>query len=315
MTVATLLLATLVNQLVPGVGAGAMPSGVDIPIVCDARDAILVPVSVHGAPARPFLLDTGSSITMIDERVASGLALAAAGRIASPLGSDPLVTAQLTVGPVALPPARVVTADVRRLANLLGHIGGNVGGILGSDALRAMGSTTIDYARCRLTVGGSAADLAPLASATIREAEGRLEARRTTTRLPLQWHEGRPVIAVTGGARLVLDSGAATVTLFSDTPAAATLKWNSRAVSIVRIDRVDGPRMGRLGELACVTIGDIELKDIAAVGVRSWYDKRDATAPDGLLPLGLFAQVHLSHAEGYVVLVPGPLPPTPPPSH
>ncbi|HEY6509632.1 MAG TPA: aspartyl protease family protein [Vicinamibacterales bacterium] len=252
-----------------------------IPLVCDAQKTLLVPVSVQGAPARPFVLDTGSSITVIDDRTAEDRDLAPAGRIASPSGSDSLVSAQLTVGSMVLPASPVATADVRRLSRLLG----DVGGILGSDALRAMGRTAIDYARCRLSVGGSKAD-------------------GEEVRIPLEWHQGRPVITVGGGARLVLDSGATTVTVFSDTAAAGTLRWNSREAAIVRIDRLDGAKIGRLGELECLTVGTMALENVPAVAVRSWYDRRDAKAPDGLLPLGLFSRVHIAYAEGYVELVP-----------
>jgi hypothetical protein len=281
MILVTLLLSSFVHQLVPGVESAATMRAISIPLECDARRGLLVPVSVQGAPARPFVLDTGSSITVIDDRAAGELSLARAGRIASPSGSDPLVMAQLTVGSVALPPGRVATADVRQLSRLLG----DVGGILGSDALRAMGRTAIDYARCRLTVGGSAAEPDPF------------------TRIPFEWHQGRPVITVGGGARLVLDSGASTVTIFTDTAAAGTLRWNSREAAIVRIDRLDGAKIGRLGELACLTLGTISLRNVPAVAVRSWYDKRDPWAPDGLLPLGLFSRVHIAHGEGYVELV------------
>ena len=62
--------------------------------------------------------------------------------------------------------------------------------------------------------------------------------------------------------------------------------------------------MGRLGELACLSIGGLTLRRIPAVAVNSLYDKRDERAPDGLLPLALFARVHISHAEGYIVLIP-----------
>jgi hypothetical protein len=282
MILVTLLLSSFVHQLIPGpVPSNETTRAVSIPLVCDAEKTLLVPVSVQGAPARPFVLDTGSSITVIDDRTAEDLNLAPAGRIASPSGSDPLVTAQLTVGSVILPASPVATADVRRLSGLLGA----VGGILGSDALRAMGRTAIDYARCGLSVGGSQAD-------------------EEEVRIPLEWHQGRPVITVGGGARLVLDSGATTVTVFSDTAAAGTLRWNNREAAIVRIDRLDGAKIGRLGELECLTVGTLALENVPAVAVRSWYDRRDAKAPDGLLPLGLFSRVHIASAEGYVALVP-----------
>lgn len=282
MMLVTLLLSSFVLQLVPQRDGISTSRAISIPLVCDAQKALLVPVSIQGAPPRPFILDTGSSISVIDNHTAGQFRLAPAGRIASTSGSDPLVVAQLTIGTVVLPEAPVATIDARRLSQLLGDIGG----ILGSDALRAMGRTTIDYANCRLTVGGAVAETGE------------------STRIPLTWHQGRPVIAVGEGARLLLDSGATTVTVFSDTPAAAGLRWSGRLASIVRVDRLDGAKMGRLGELACLSIGGVTLRGIPAVAVNSWYDKRDERAPDGLLPLALFSRVHISHAEGYIVLIP-----------
>ncbi len=282
MMLVTLLLSSFVLQLVPHRYEMLTSLAVSIPLVCDAQKALLVPVSIQGAAPRPFVLDTGSSITVIDDHTAAQFGLAPAGRIASPSGSDPLVVAQLTIGTVALPEAPVATIDARTLSHLLGDIGG----ILGSDVLRAMGRTTIDYAKCQLTVGGAMAETGE------------------STRIPLTWHQGRPVIAAGEGARLLLDSGATTVTVFSDTPAAAGLRWSSRLASIVRVDRLDGAKMGRLGELACLSIGRLTLRGIPAVAVNSWYDKRDERAPDGLLPLALFTRVHISPAEGYIVLVP-----------
>ena len=299
MILVTLLLSAFVHQLVPGGDRAPTMRTVSIPLVCDAWKGLLVPVSVQGAPARPFVVDTGSSITVIDDRAAGELSLPPAGRMASPSGSDPLVIAQLTIGPVALPPGRVVTADVRQLSRLLG----DVGGILGSDALLAMGRTAIDYARCRLTVGGSAAEMDASTTAPAPDARRRGESGTAAVRIPLEWHQGRPVVTVGGGARLVLDSGASTVTIFSDTAAAGTLRWNSREAAIVRIDRLDGAKIGRLGELECLTVGTMEIRNVPAVAVRSWYDRRDAMAPDGLLPLGLFSRAHIALAEGYVELV------------
>ncbi len=290
MILTALFLATLVNQLVPDrqVG-GERPAAVShiVPLVCDAQRTIHVPVSVEGTPARPFLLDTGASLTTIDEDTATRLALAGAGRIPSPTGSDPLVTARLTVGSSVLAAGRVVTADFRRLRDLLGE----VDGILGSDALRAMGRATIDYDRCVLVAGETIGPLPPGA-----------------VRVPLEFHQGRPVVVISGGGRLVLDSGAASATIFNGTRAAANLRWSGGAPSPVRIDRFDGVSAGLLGRLACLTIGSLELRDVPAVAVRSWYDERDAKAPDGLLPLALFSRVQLVFDEGYAVLHPRPAP-------
>ena len=83
MFAATLLFAAFVIQLVPDVSDAARGIVRTIPLVCDARKSLLVPVRVNGLEVRPFLLDTGSSVTTIDERLTSRLSLPAAGRIAS----------------------------------------------------------------------------------------------------------------------------------------------------------------------------------------------------------------------------------------
>jgi len=276
------LLAALVTPTVPAHrGTPAEP----VPLVCDARRSLVVPVSVEGTTPRPFLLDTGASISTIDERLVQRLGLATIGRIPSWRGTDPLVGAQLTVGAVRLPAAPVASADLSRLSPLVG----DVAGILGSDALRAMGRATIDIDRCALTIGETV--------------EGGVDPD-SLFRVPIEWHEGRPVVTMARGGRLLLDSGATTVTVFTGTAAAAAVSFGSGAGSLVRIDRVDGSRVGRLGRLASLSIGGVHHYNVLAVGVRSWYDSADRRAPDGLLPLGLFSRVHISRSGGYVVLVP-----------
>ena len=277
-----LVVAALVHQPVPGHHAAAVHS---IPLVCDARSSLIVPVSVQGAAPRPFLLDTGASITTIDERLSQRLGLTMVGRIPSWTGTDPLVVAQLTVGATQLPPGPIAVADLARLSRLVG----DVAGILGSDALRGMGHVTIDYDRCTLTIGANVEDLAVPGS---------------SRRVPIEWHEGRPVVTLSGGGRLLLDSGATTVTVFSGGAAASGVSFATGAGSLVRIDRVDGSRIGRAGRLACLSIGGVNQYNVPAVGVRSWYGKDDIHAPDGLLPLGLFSRVHITRSGGYVVLVP-----------
>lgn len=290
MLAATLLIAAFVIQLVPDVSDTARGLIRKIPLVCDARKSLLVPVRVNGRDVQPFLLDTGSSVTTIDERLTSRLSLPTAGRIASGSGSDLLVTAQLAIGPVTLPAGPVVALNLRRFS----HVIGEVGGILGSDALRAMGRTSIDFDRCQLSVGGAA---------------GGNDDRRSelghASRVPLEWHQGRPVATMRGGIRMLLDSGATDVIIFNDTNAGKSVRWSSIETEPVRIDRFDGLRLGRIGVLTALVVGGIELPNVRAVGVKSWYQRSDNGAPDGILPLGLFSRVVISHDEGFAILVPG----------
>jgi hypothetical protein len=279
---ATLFVAALVTTTVPV--QGGVPAE-RVPLGCDTRHTLVVPVSVAGTTPRPFLLDTGASISTIDQQLARRLGLAMIGRIPSWSGTDLLAGAQLTIGAVRLPAAPVASVDLSRLSPLVG----DVAGILGSDALRAMGRATIDVDRCALTIGE-----------TVDEGV----VPDSPLRAPIEWHEGRPVVTMAGGGRLLLDSGATTLTVFTGTAAAVALRFESGGGSLVRIDRVDGSRVGRLGRIASLSIGGVHHYNVPAIGVRSWYDEADTRAPDGLLPLGLFSRVHISRSGGYVVLVP-----------
>jgi hypothetical protein len=277
-----ILFAALVTPLGPGrsdIGSGRT----SVPIRCDASRGILVPVGINGGAARPFLLDTGASLTTIDGREASKRGLATAGSIPSETGPVRIVHADLAIGERAIVSTPVVAEDLQAFTTVVG----NVGGILGSDALRALGAFTIDYERCSLVIGAS-------------ETAGPEEA----SAVALDWHEGRPVARMTGGGRLLLDSGATTLTVFHGTRAAEALTWSGAPTTVVRIERADGVRVGHLGRVARVTIGTAELQNVPAVGVRSWYDAGGAGVPDGLLPLGLFSRVHLDYRRGFAVLLP-----------
>jgi hypothetical protein len=277
-----ILLAALVTPFGP-VNRHVETTDVSVPIRCDASNGIFVSVAVNGGQSRPFLIDTGASLTTIDIREADRLGLQSIGIVPSPSGPVPLVNASLTIGGRSLPPTPVVAEDLKALTSIVGR----VGGILGSDLLRALGTLTIDYEHCTLIVGASEA-----------ASSGRAAA------VSLDWHEGRPVVSVAGGGRLLLDSGATTLTLFHGTRAAGSLTWSSSPAAVVRIERVDGIRIGRVGRVARLAVGRVELENVTAVSVRSWYGPGDSSVPDGLLPLSLFSRVHLDYRRGLAVLLP-----------
>ena len=178
-----LLLATLVNQLVPDRQVGGRRRDVNtVPLVCDAQMTMHVPVSVEGSTGAP--VPARHRREPDDNRRGHGHAARTrrAGRIPSPTGSDPLVTARLTVGRVR---ARRRPRRDRGLPALSELFSAKSDGILGSDALRAMRRVTIDYERCILLAGET---IGPR--------------RRRAVRVPLECHEGRPVVVIGGGGRL-----------------------------------------------------------------------------------------------------------------
>ena len=119
MILTTLLFATFVTQLIPDDRPASTPGGATIPLLCDAQKALVVPVSVHEAPPRPFLLDTGASISTTD--VTRGGSL----RLPSRTGPDalkamvatPTMTAPRPIAPrtAARTPARPSTVRIVRL--------------------------------------------------------------------------------------------------------------------------------------------------------------------------------------------------------
>ncbi len=281
---AALAIATFITPptpVTPSVPTATADAPLDIPAACDADGTMRIPVSVENAAPRSFVLDTGSSVSFVDAELAAALRLTSAGRIASGRGFAPLATANLSVGDRPLPAMSVVSDDRSSLRGLLGE---SDAGIIGSDVMRAFGRVTIDYASCRVIVGGEPAP------------------RRGAVRVPLTWHEGRPVVVIAGGGRLLLDSGASVLTVFDGTRAASTFRMAPGA-GLVRLRRVSGDVVGRIGLLPQLSLGDLELGNVPALGVKSSYIG-DASAPDGLLPLTLFQRVHINTAEAYAILEP-----------
>jgi hypothetical protein len=251
-----------------------------IPARCDRSGAMRIAVAVEGTEPRVFILDTGSSLGFIDQRIASALRLPAAGRIASGQGVASLVGVKLTIAGIALPPMSMVSGDPTGLNDVLSR---SDAGILGNDALRALGRVTVDQAKCRLIVG-----------------ETKVQGRHALVRL--DWHQGRPVVTIPGAGRLLLDSGATMMTVFEGSTAAATFRGSHGAASLVKIQRISGDAVARLGFIPSLAVGAVELSNVPALAVRSWYEN-DPAAPEGLLPLAIFSSVYFNSVEGYAILI------------
>jgi len=111
----------------------------------------LVPVSLDGLEPRKFVLDTGSSVSVVDRTVAQQLSLPAVGHTHKASGvscaatSQPVHVASWRVGAVTLP-AQNVDSIALPIPGLEG--------LLGSDVLYRFGTVTIDYAGGQLVLGG-----------------------------------------------------------------------------------------------------------------------------------------------------------------
>lgn len=251
---------------------------------CDRDGTMRIAAALDGDRSRTFVVDTGSSLSFVDTGIATSLRLPAVGSIASmsggtASGTAPVVASRISIGGTNVGPIRIVTGGRGQLRGLVGQ---SDAGILGMDVIRTLGRVTVDYDACLIDVGEPPRD-------------------RQAVTLPLDWHEGRPVVVAPGVGRLLLDSGASMLTLFEGTTAASTFRAAPGPQSVVRIRRVTGDAIGRLGMLPSLPLGKLDLANVPALVVRTWYDD-DATAPDGLLPLTVFRRVHFNAEDGHVTL-------------
>jgi predicted aspartyl protease len=124
-------------------------------VILKARDGetlVLAPrVIIHGH-AFPFLIDTGSSKTLVDDALARKLHLKTVGRPIKVTGvgcSEAARKVRLknwSIGGQALP-------DIVATSSVIAGANGHAFGLLGSDVLSRFGTISIDYAHGQMTLG------------------------------------------------------------------------------------------------------------------------------------------------------------------
>ena len=242
---------------------------------------IVVPVFIGAAGPFRFLLDTGSSRSVVAEGLASrvGAATVAKTAVLTPSGRDdrPVVTIdRLTVG---------ATAAVRVAAMTIpaGQLGAGIDGLIGQDVLGPR-TYTIDYRR-RVIVW----DSRPHDDAGVR--------------LPLEWDDGRVLVSLAQSSsrgdalRMIPDSGADGWVLFARADRALP-PMTFHDVAVLRT--LAGSRVVRGVVIGRLDVGGIQLRDQRAVLIGNGGD--EARFGDGLLPLHVFARVTFNGAARYMVV-------------
>jgi predicted aspartyl protease len=222
-------LAALAIVLFGQMPAAAMPAAV--PLTIDSRGGVIVGVVVDGAGPFRFMLDTGSSRSIVGETLARDLAapVVARSEVVTSAGSDMRLVVRLAS--IALAGARVagVLAPVLPDARLA-EIGPDVRGVLGQDFLSAF-NYTLDYRRRHLTWDESVTCDSPVAVPMTR-GDGRFV-------MTLADERGAPL-------RLVPDSGAEMPVLFRRAaPASATSTIGRLRVGAVTMTNVSASLIER----------------------------------------------------------------------
>jgi predicted aspartyl protease len=133
--------------------APSAPGGQRVPMTVIRKGAAtvpVVPVTLEGLGPKRFALDTGSSVSVVDRKVAQQLSLPPVGRPRNAAGvscsapAQPVHVASWRVGAVALPAQNIDSITLPA----------GLDGLLGSDVLDRFDAVTIDYAAGSLVLGG-----------------------------------------------------------------------------------------------------------------------------------------------------------------
>ena len=240
----------------------------------------VVRVTVDGGGPYDFAIDTGSTTTIVDARLARDRSLAGAGTLTvvsagGPRQAPRARVARLSVGGVDLGAAAPLVMDLAGLRS----VDRRIAGVLGQDVLSRI-NLLVDYRAKTLTLdpGG----------VWSRELRG------VGAAVPFDLTDGRPVVEVRarGGRtlRLALDTAAEICTLFERAPGVLSgLRlghWQPWTVETYL-----GTTPAAVGELVSLDVGSARL------------DRGDRPREDGLLPLSLFAAVYLDNERGEMVIL------------
>jgi len=269
-----LILSSIATASGPGT---AVP--LSIPLRVSEGFLLVDGVFLNGAGPYRFLVDTGATTNQLDAVLAESLAMKATYRVelVTVSGSRAVPAARVAkiqVGPVSADDIEMLwmpLTEVRKVDR-------RIQGVLGQDFLRRF-NYVLDFRGHRIV----------FEPATVAGEE--IPAERVEGRLAVHSAEDR----VLGRRRLILDSGANTLCLFSAEDVALD------PLSSVRLQTATGSTEGRFGKLRELRLGSQVYRDIPAAMLRS---AKNGEGADGILPLRLFKAVYVNNARNVVILDP-----------
>ncbi len=255
---------------------------------------IVITVTVGGANPHEFLtgeflLDTGSSTTLISPEFARRLRLRPVDRIelvtvAGARAVPRVWLNRLSVGSKSLENVEALVSDLSETRAAAPELCG----VLGQNFLSRF-NYLIDYRERRI----------------VFEAGDELESSLCGERLPIEWREGRALVPARSGVnkirRLVLDSGIASLLLFAADGRDLKLDWAPGEPRLLQARSDLGSRIVRQRRLRGFSVGGVGFYDLP-VAVMELKAAGEGRVEDGLLPTSLFEQVYFNHRKNFVIL-------------
>ena len=244
--------------------------------------SVVVPVTIGGTGAYRFVIDTGSSRTVISTRLWQTLRLPAVAQtqVVTPAGRELAYIVRVDRLAIDGRPGANVAAAVMPADRYAA--GQQVDGLIGQDLLAGL-IYTIDYER-RVVVWHAQGDALEGERVPLRIHDNRLL-------VSLAQHDGDP-----SPLSLVPDSGSDAVVLFAH----AKDKLRMTPLDVGMLSSLSGSRLVRRVRIDDLLVGSTRLQDPHAVLIDS--DEPAETMGDGLLPLNVFARVTFNAGEGYLIV-------------
>jgi hypothetical protein len=281
--------------------AGDQSNGFDIHFKLLYGTLILVPVLVNGSGPYDFVLDTGTSTTSVDPKLAAQLHLPWVGRTTQyyvqTSSAVPIAYAsELGIGGAKV---RNLAVIVESMAGL-NDFDGKIRGVLGENFLSRFDllldnrhrQVHLEEARAGSMAEDLEGERIPLVD------RGSAAGELTTNRLLLTAN-----VTDVGptGLTFALDSGASTVVLFRNTHTGAWVLLHEDLDALGSSNSLRaGARPIYLRRLPTLTLGRRVLADLAAAIPTS----SPAEDSDGLLPTRIFNSVYISHSGGFAIFDP-----------
>jgi len=291
--------ALVVIVVLAPTAVAAETSEIDIRI--DETAGVIVPVTIDGSGPFPFLLDTGSTHSVISGSLAERLAMrfVAKTSVLTSTGREWRPVVELNQTTIARARSERLLASVAPSAQL-DSIARGIEGIIGQDFLFAF-NYTLDYRRKRLTWHDG-------------------NSHNAGIRLPLVARGGRYLVQVTSPGEkapllLVPDSGANGFVMFAHNGRTRVpLEPVAPAFSTpaaYRFGEASSPQRTAIHSLSggqdvrTMMMRELRLENAALRNQRVAVLERapgDAVEGDGLLPLHVFASVTFNAGEGYLIV-------------